>query len=263
MLKALSAVWIVLGLLFARPVSGDVGQKQLQPVSAANLPFQPGEKLTYAISWSNLIQAGTAVMEVSEEKKADGEIMYRLISTAHSSRLLSKFYTVSDTIESVFDTKNLRPVSFRLDQSHGKRKKKREMTFNYKEGMVTVFSDGQQSVYPVPSDIQDPLSALYSVRTKKDFTVGKPIIVNVHEDEKNWAVEIDVLGKEKLKTSFGKLNTIKIRTYPRYEGVFQNTGEIFIWLTDDARKIPVLMKSTISIGSIVSTLVDARSGENK
>jgi hypothetical protein len=72
-----------------------------------------------------------------------------------------------------------------------------------------------------------------------------------------------VLGKEKIKTSLGELNTIKIKTYPKYEGVFQNKGEIYIWLTDDARKIPVLMKSTISIGSIVSTLVEARTGENK
>lgn len=263
MLKALSAVWIVLGLLLAPPVSGDADQKQMHPVPAANLPFKPGEKLTYDISWSNIIHAGTAVMEVREEKKADGEIAYHLISTAHSSRWLSRFYTVSDKIESVFDAENLRPVSFSLDQSHGKRKKKRDMTFNHKEGIVTAFSDGQQNTYPVPADIQDPLSSLYYVRTKEDFVVGKPVVVNVHEDGRNWAVEVYVLGKEKLKTSFGELNTIKIKTYPKYEGVFQNKGEIYIWLTDDARKIPVLMKSTISIGSIVSTLVDVRAGENK
>ncbi len=263
MLKALSAVWIVLGLLFAHPAFGDAGQKQIQPVPAANLPFKPGEKLTYDISWSNIIHAGTAVMEVREEKKADGEIVYHFISTARSSRWLSKFYTVSDTIVSVFDAENLRPVSFSLDQSHGKRKKKRNMTFNHKEGTVTVFSDGQQNTYPAPSDIQDPLSSLYYVRAKQDFIVGKPIVVNVHEDDRNWAVEVYVLGKEKLKTAFGELNTIKLKTYPKYEGVFQNKGEIYIWLTDDALKVPVLMKSTISIGSIVSTLVDARAGEIK
>lgn len=202
-------------------------------------------------------------MEVREEKKADGEIVYHLISTAHSSRLLSKFYTVSDKIESVFDVEKLRPLSYSLDQSHGKRKKKREMKFHYKEGTVTVLSDGQQNTYPVPADIQDPLSSLYYVRTKQDFIVGKPITVNVHDDDKNWTVDVYVLGKEKLKTSFGELNTIKLKTYPKYEGVFQNKGEIYIWLTDDARKIPVLMQSTISIGSIVSTLVAARAGEDK
>jgi hypothetical protein len=150
MLKAFSAVWIVLGLLFAYPAYGGAGQKQIQPVPAANLPFNPGEKLTYEISWSNIIHAGTAVMEVREEKKDDGEILYHLISTAHSSRWLSKFYTVSDKIESVFDAENLRPISFSLDQSHGKRKKKRNMTFNHKEGIVTVFSDGHTRPSLIP-----------------------------------------------------------------------------------------------------------------
>jgi hypothetical protein len=265
MMKVLSRCWVVIGLLFVvLPASADPGQKQEHAVAAAHLPFKPGEKLTYEISWSNIIQAGTAVMEVREGQKTNGEMVYHLVSTAHSSRLLSKFYIVSDTIESVFDGENRRPLSFSLDQSHGKRKKKRAMTFNYREGTVTVLSEGQQNAYPVPPDIQDPLSALYFVRSKQDFIVGKPIIVNVHEDESNWAVEVFVLGKEKLKTSFGEFNTIKLKTYPRYEGVFQNKGEIYIWLTDDARKIPVLMKSTISIGSIVATLVEARAGqENK
>jgi hypothetical protein len=39
-----------------------------------------------------------------------------------------------------------------------------------------------------------------------------------------------------------------------------NKGEIFIWLTDDSRKIPVLMKSTIAIGSIMTTLTDMKLG---
>jgi hypothetical protein len=263
MLNALSAVWIVLGLLFASPAAGDAGQKQIDSVPAANLPFKPGEKLTYDISWSNLIHAGTAVLEVRGKKEADGEIVYHLISTAHSGRFLSKFYAVSDRIESVFDPENLRPVSFSLDQSHGKRKKKRDMKFNYNEDIVTVLANGQRSTYPIPADIQDPLSSLYYVRTKQAFIVGKPIVVPVHEDDKNWLVEVQVLGREKLKTSIGELNTIKLKTYPKYEGVFQNTGEIYIWLTDDARKIPVLMKSTISIGSIVSTLVNLQSGDIK
>ena len=262
MSNALAAVWLVLGLLLVPPAFGDPGQIQTHPAPAANLPFKPGEKLIYEISWSNLIQAGTAVLEVRDEKRADGKVLYHLISTAHSSRLLSKFYTVSDRIESVFDPEKLRPLSYSLDQSHGKRKKKREMKFNYKEGAVTVLSDGQENTYSVPPEVQDPLSALYYVRTKKDFTAGKTIIVKVHDDDKNWTVDVNVLGKEKLKTPFGELDTIKLKTYPRYEGVFQNQGEIYIWLTDDERKIPVLMKSTISIGSIVSTLVDARAGED-
>jgi hypothetical protein len=37
-------------------------------------------------------------------------------------------------------------------------------------------------------------------------------------------------------------------------------GEIFIWLTDDARKIPVLIRSTLKVGTIVFTLTDMKPG---
>ncbi len=254
-----NATLIISGLLwFLLASSGHATQE-----FSGALPFNPGEKLTYEISWSNIVRAGTAVMEVREEQLPDGKTVYHLVSTAVSAGLVSKFYKVSDRIESFIDIDGLCSLSFHLDQRHGKRKKKRDMTFDHEKGTVLVLSDGKQETYAVPDDVQDALSSLYYVRARQDFIVGKPITVNVHEDGKTWAVEVHTLGREKIKTALGEFNTIKIKTYPRYEGVFQNKGEIFIWLTDDARKVPVLMKSIISIGSIVSTLVELRSGEEK
>jgi hypothetical protein len=264
MLKAtLPALPVIVLLFFAWPVYAEPGQKQFQPAPAVDLPFKAGEKLTYEISWSNILQAGTAVMEVREEVKADGKKTYHFISRAYSAGLVAKFYRVSDTVESFFDGDHLNSLSFHLDQQHGKRMRKRDLTFDHEKGTVVVLSDGIQTTVPVPGNVQDALSSLYYVRTRPDFIVGKPITVNVHEDGTTWAVEVQTMRREKIKTPIGEFNTIKIRTYPRYEGVFQNKGEIYIWLTDDAGKVPVLMKSTITIGTIVATLVDFRSGEGK
>ena len=202
-------------------------------------------------------------MEVREDKGPDNRKAYRIISTAHTTGLLDKFYRVSDRLESLFDDEQLCSLSFHLDQSHGTRKKKRDMTFNHREGTVVVSSDGQQATYPAPADAQDALSALYYIRTRQDLVVGKTITIDVHDDDRNWKVDVQVLKREKIRTSLGEFNTIQLRTYPKYEGVFQHKGEIFFWLTDDERRIPVLMKSVISIGSIVSTLVDCQTGEQK
>jgi hypothetical protein len=252
-------------LFFAQqtPADPDPTQKPIHNVVTVNHAFSAGERLTYLISWSNIIDAGTAVLEVREEKQTDGKKVYRLVSTARSSGLVSKFYKVNDMIESIIDFEHLYSLSYILDQSHGKRKKKREMTFNQSEGTVVVNADGRQDTYSTPPSVLDPLSSLYYVRTRKDFIVGKPIFVDVHDDDKNWAVEVQTIGREKIKTSFGTFDTIKVKTYPRYEGVFQHKGEIYIWLTDDERKIPVLMKSEISIGSVMATLVAMQSGEEK
>jgi len=261
--KVLPLLCVLLFLAQQAPAGQDPKQKPIHNVVTVNHAFSAGERLTYLISWSNIIDAGTAVLEVKEEKQADGKKVYRIVSTAHSSGLVSEFYKVNDTIESIIDFEHLYSLLYRADQSHGKRKKKREMIFNQSEGTVVVDSEGRQDTYSTPPGILDPLSSLYYVRTRKDFIVGKPIIVDVHDDDKNWAVEVQTIGREKIQTSFGKFNTIKVKTYPRYEGVFQHKGEIYIWLTDDERKIPVLMKSEISIGSIMATLVAMQAGEEK
>ena len=249
-------------LIFAPSAFADPGKNRTTPAPVA-LPFQAGEKLTYDISWSNIIHAGTAVMEVREEQGSDGRMVFHLISRATSTGVLDRFYKVSDTIESYIDGEHLYSLSYHLDQTHGKRHKTRDMRFDHGKGTVVVLSDGISQTYPVPENVQDALSSLYFVRTRRDFIVGKPITVNVHEDDKTWGVEVQTLGRERITTPAGAFDTIKIKTYPRYDGVFQNRGEIYIWFTDDARKIPVLMKSTITIGTIVSTLVELKSGESK
>jgi len=262
--KILPLLCALLFLAQQAPAETDPGQKPIHNVVTVNHAFSPGERLTYLISWSNIIDAGTAVMEVKEEKQTDGKKAYRLVSTARSSGLVSRFYKVNDMIESIIDPERVYSLSYRLDQSHGKRKKKREMTFNPAEGTVVVVdADGRQNTFSTPPGVLDPLSSLYYVRTRQDFIVGKPIFIDVNEDGKNWAVEVQTIGREKIKTSFGKFNTIKVKTYPRYEGVFQHKGEIYIWFTDDERKIPVLMKSEITIGSIMATLIAMQAGEEK
>lgn len=259
MRKILSRTLLIMALLFFPPwANAETGLKQ-DTVPAGTLPFRAGEKLTYEISWSNIVQAGTAVMEV--RKHAAGSRAYHLISRATSAGVVSRFYKVADTVESIIDTDQLYSLSFHLDQQHGKRKKMRAMTFDHAKGTVLESADGKEAKYSIPENVQDALSSLYYLRSRNDFVVGKPIMVNVHEDGKTWSVEVQTLGREKIKTVLGEFDAIKIKTYPRYEGVFRNRAEIYIWLTDDSRKIPVLMKSAISIGTIVATLVDLQAGE--
>lgn len=224
--------------------------------------FLPGETLTYDISWSNIISAGTAVMEVKEETLPDGTMIFRFIATSRSVGIVDKFYPVKDRIESRFDPRTMQSLSFILSESHGKRKRRRVLNFDHASRTVvsTVNNDPPQ-ILTIPDQVQDALSSLFYLRTREDFTIGKTHVIEVHDSGKNWSVEVQTLAREQVKTPAGVFDTIMVKTFPRYEGVFMNKGEIFIWLTDDSRKIPVLMKSTISIGSIMTTLTDMRTGE--
>jgi hypothetical protein len=224
--------------------------------------FKPGEKLTYEISWSNIVTAGTAVLEVNEEKLPNGRMGYAFTATSRSVGVVDKVYPVNDRVQSIFDPQIMQSLSFNLSESHGKRKRRRGLVFDHTgRTVVSTVNNDQPQTLTIPDPVQDALSSLFYLRTLEDFTNGKVHVIEVHDSGKNWSVEVQTLGREKVKTPAGKFNAIKVRTFPKYEGVFMNKGEIFIWLTDDSRKIPVLMKSTISIGSIMSTLTDMKLGE--
>lgn len=224
--------------------------------------FLPGEKLTYTISWSKVINAGTAVMEVKKEQLGNGRQALRFVSTAKSIGVVDKFYQVRDVVQSVFDPVSRESLEYSLDQSHGPRKKKRALRFDHENGTVVYLSDGVREVVDIKEQTQDALSSVYYLRMRDDFIEGKSIVMDIHDSGKNWSVEIQVLGRERISTPVGTFDTIKVKTYPKYEGVFMHKGEIFMWLTDDRRRIPVLMKSTITIGSIVAMLTEMKTGES-
>ena len=255
-----TSVLFVCALVFiARLSAAEAPLQKLNNVKTANHAFISGEKLTYVISWSKILKAGTAVMEVKEEKTPEGRRVYLLTSSARSAGIVSVFYPVADMVQSILDAEELYSLSYALNQRHGKRKKIRTMTFDHANAVVLTITNGvEQEASAIPARVQDSLSSLYYVRTREDLATGKSIFVDVHDSGKNWSVEMQILGKEKIKTPAGEFNTIKVKTYPKYEGVFQNKGEIFVWFTDDARKIPVLMKSTIAIGSIVAALTEMK-----
>jgi hypothetical protein len=202
-------------------------------------------------------------MEIKEGTLPDGKQVLRFIVTTRSAGLVDKFYRVNDRLESVFDPEIMQSLKLSLNASHGKKKRRRELVFDHvKNTVISTLNDDPPETIIIPDQVQDALSSLYYLRTRNDLIVGKTIIIPVHDSGKNWSVEIQILGREKVKTQAGEFTTIKVRTFPKYEGVFMNKGEIFIWFTDDGRRVPVLMKSTISIGSLVSTLKKMERGKD-
>ena len=65
-----------------------------------------------------------------------------------------------------------------------------------------------------------------------------------------------MIRKERIVTAAGEFDTVVVNPLLKFEGIFQRKGEVYLWLTDDSRKMPVRMKSKIAIGSIFAELVE-------
>lgn len=221
--------------------------------------FQPGETLTYDVSWSNVISAGTVTMEVKGKTLPDGKNVLEFIVMGHSTGLVDSLYPVTETAMSVFDPLAMQSLSYSLKEKYGKKERQRVVVFDRaQKTVISTLNSDPPATLEVPEQVQDGLSSLYFLRTREDLETGKTIVIDVLDSEKNWSVEFQVLGRESLKTPRGDFPTIKVRTYPKYKGVFMNKGEVFIWLTDDRKKVPVLIKSHLKVGSFVLTLASMK-----
>jgi hypothetical protein len=217
--------------------------------------FNVPEKLIYDLTWAG-INAGTASLEVVE----DGDKM-RIISTARSATWLSVFYTVDDRVESILFKKTStplfgQPVNYRLKIREGRHRKDKEVTFDLENGKAVYIDhlENEKKEFDMPAFVFDPISSFYYLRNHR-LVVGESVYVNIFDSKKIWNVEVQVLRKEKVTLPIGTFDTIVIKPLMKSEGIFYRKGEIFIWLTDDIKRIPVKMQTKVAVGYITATLV--------
>jgi hypothetical protein len=256
----MSAVFslIFLGLVIL-PRAFSTEQQSIASPPTKIKAFQPGETLTYTANWSDTVKIGTAVMEVKAERLSGKEVL-RLSSTSHTEGAVGKLYPLGDEVQSVFDPEILQSLSFSVRETQGKKLRRRDLDFDHEHKTVTVRKDEDPvKTFPIPDQVQDNLSSIYYLRTREDFTVGKTIKFETFDSDRSWPIEVQVLGREKVKTPAGEFDTIKVKAY---KGFLMSEGEVIIWLTDDVRKVPVLIKSKVKVGSIMFTLTDLKTGGN-
>lgn len=240
-------------------VSYALGAEQ-KPAATKIKAFQPGESLSYDISWSKMLKAGTADMEVKSELLPDGREVFRIVVISHTVGAVGRLYKLGDTVQSVFDPRIMQSLSFSLRESRGNKTRRRDLIFDHERRTVTIrLNDDPPEAVAIPERVQDSLSSLYYLRTREDFIMGRPITFDAFDSDKSWAIEVETLGRERVRTPAGEFSTIKVRAY---RGLFMSEGEVLVWLSDDVRKIPVIIKSKIAIGSLVFTLTSLRTGEN-
>jgi hypothetical protein len=58
------------------------------------------------------------------------------------------------------------------------------------------------------------------------------------------------MGRETIKTKYGKFNAIKLKPLLLKGSIFDGGEKMTIWVTDDANHIPVRVESPIIVGSV-------------
>lgn len=239
------------------PDSADFSHSQavLDTLPAVAEPFHAGESLRFSVQYG-FIHAGSAWLEVPEVAEWNGHRAWRLVARAESNSFFDKVYKVRNRIESLWDQDSL--FSWRYFENRHEGKYTAMDTITYEpDSLRMCYSNGQK--YPVPGPVQDALSSFYLTRMRA-LPIGGRIGFDYHASRKTAPMEVRVLGRETVKTPAGKFKCVVIEPLIKAGGIFKNKGRLVIWLTDDDRRMPVLMKSKVMIGSVKVVLQEVKSG---
>jgi hypothetical protein len=216
-------------------------------------PFRVGEKLRFDIRYE-FVKAGVATMEVQDAGDCGSQSKCLLmVSEARSTMPFSLFFEVSDRVESLVHADSLYSLRYTKKLKEGNYEAYESVDFDQRAHIAT-YSGGE--VVQIPPRVQDVLSSLYYLRTL-DLEVGKSVFIDHHADEKNYPLEIKVLRIEKIKVPAGTYECFVVEPILRASGIFQHKGKLTVWISTDATRIPVMMKSKIIIGSINAVLTHA------
>jgi hypothetical protein len=221
-----------------------------------NQAFQAGESITFKVYYTLAgvyIAAGEATFTVVLEELS-GKPVYHVTGTGKNYSFLDNFFKVRDKYESIIDTATLQPLKFIRNVSEGSYRKYENVSFN-KTAHTAITNSG---VFKTPDCIQDVLSTMYYARNI-DFDKMKPgdkIPFSMFLDNQVYDLYIRYVGKEIIKTKYGKFRAIKIKPLLIKGTIFEGGEKMTVWISDDSNHIPVRVESPISVGSVKVDMMD-------
>lgn len=207
------------------------------------------EKLYFDIYWLG-IYVGKAVLEAVND---NGNI--KITSQVHSAPLISAFYKVEDYAESHIT--NGVTSFFKIKQREGRKRGNKETFFDITSKKVTHVNHikGTKDEYTInDGNLWDVMSGFYYLRTQK-LNVGETVYINIFDSNKFYKAEVEVLRKDKVVMSDDKeLDAVVVKPRLKSEGLFENKGDISVWLSDDDMKIPLKVETEVPIGKVTAEL---------
>jgi uncharacterized protein DUF3108 len=225
-----------------RQASGVTAESRDTSRESLRIPFGVGERLEYDVRFGPL-RVGEGTMEVLSVEAVRGRDAWH--TRFHVQGGLP-FYKVDDVLESWIDSAAFNSLRFIQDYDEGGRSRERRYEIYperaaYQEG-------GKQEQQSIREPLDDG-SFLYFVRTVP-LDVGKTYEFNRYFLPDRNPVIVKVLRRERITVPAGSFDAIVIQPIIKTKGMFSEQGEAQIWLSDDARRMMLQLKSKTKVGSL-------------
>lgn len=230
-------------------------------------PFVVGEKVTHSVSYF-AAEAGTLTLEIKPFIEVNNRKSYNFFMGLKTSPLFSTFYSVDDYVETYVDYENLVPHVFKLNARESGKLVQANSFFDHAKLKAQFWEkkytkkngeEEKNQSWDILPFSQNAFSGIFYMRVFA-WEVGKSYSFRVADDEKNITFDGTAIEKEKLDTDAGEFDAIKIKAKVLARGKLEQTGNFYIWISDDARKIILKLEAEMKIGKVVSEITEYHSG---
>lgn len=218
----------------------------------ATYKFPLNQTLRYAVDW-RVFSAGSATLRMESAGRE-----HRVLGTANASGAVAMLYHVRDRFESFFDPATYCSRSISKHTEEGFRRLDTNITFDGARGKSVLneknLKNNQTKTVEndIPACVSDVISSIF-------YMGSLPLEPNavhyfpVNDGNKTVTVKATVEAREEIKVPAGTFKTIRVQ--PSVEsGQVKSKGQVWVWYSDDANRIPVQMKARMFWGTLTFRL---------
>jgi hypothetical protein len=204
------------------------------------------QTLQYGVEW-RLIRAGLARLTWSEQPGG----LHQADLHLESAGLVSKLHRVNDDYRALMD-KNLCGNSVLFRAEEGKRRRETKISFDGKGKATYLERDLIKNTVALSKEVQTPpcvheyLGGMRKLRTL-NLEPGQSAMVPLTDGKKFANVKVDALDREQVKTPAGTFTAVRHEVHMFNEVILNRKARMYVWISDDARRLPVQLRVRMSV----------------
>ena len=227
----------------------------------------PGERFSYRISMLGF-DAGVIDIAAGQPGDVDGKKVVFLRSRAQSRGVVAFLKTVTDDVTTWLDVDTGQPLYHHTVSKVGNSDE--EVEIRYAPGQFDVREriDDKETVetqvIPGGGSAYDLMSSLMAIR---GWTArpGDRSTLHVLRSTLFWRTHVEYGGPTSVKIAIGRFPAVQVNGMSRRirrSGAFEDGKEarhFSVWLSDDARRVPLLIAAKTDLGDVRMELVEYQS----
>ncbi|MGB4401230.1 MAG: DUF3108 domain-containing protein [Daejeonella sp.] len=217
--------------------------------------FKVGEQLSYRLRYGFVTAAEAHIRVEPSDAKFDNKPVYHLVAEGRTAGSFNVFYKVRNRYDSYIDRIDLSPYLYTENIREANYRRSDKARF-YQDQKKIVSNNG---TFKGDGQTFDVVSAYYFARNLdiSKLRIGAKFSMDYFLHDGVSKLEVQYVGKEKVKTTLGTFNCLKFSPSIQPGRIFRKDSKLYLWITDDANRIPVKAQVEILVGSVTLELTSA------